>query len=1081
MRVITKITKDPVTRRVVERFGRDRHGGRTIGVNISGLWGSSAPILCVVVAKALGRPLLYATAHQDEADEILDDIETVTEQKCALLAAWETVPGEGSGFGEIHDERLQLCAQLRGRMPAVVVAPIQALLHPVPGGEALERNTLRLKVGDKRGPGDIVAWLVDRGFERLDRVEAPGDFAQRGDIVDVYAPDRDDPVRIEFFDDAVEAVRTFDAVTQRSNRKLETLRLTALPHHQQLSDADQVPFLDYLPDDTIVVLDRPADVQEMGATLWNRLNQPDGMIPPDQVLRRLADFDQLQVTRIGVAAGATDDVFHFDVHSLARFEGNAETAVRELCQASESHSVTVYCANEGERKRLKELIVEHSGRMPGTIECVLGLLRHGFEWRSANTIVVPHHEIFHRTPGRKLRRAQASRAIESVLDLIPGDLIVHLAHGIARYCGMKTMRKPGSDKVEEFLTLEFADDATLHVTMSHIDLIQKYVGAAGIKPTLSKLGGTRWKNTRDKVTDAVDELAESLLRIQVEREQSDGIAYPADTQWQREFEESFAYVDTEDQTITGGEIKGDLTRSKPMDRLLCGDVGFGKTELAIRAAFKVVEYGKQVAILVPTTVLAEQHRRTFSERLAEYPFVVGCLSRFKTAGDQKRIVEAAKKGRVDILIGTHRLLSKDVGFADLGLVIIDEEQRFGVEHKERLKKLRATVDVLSLSATPIPRTLHMALVGIRDISALQTPPLDRRAIVSHVSNYDGESIRNAILRELNRDGQVYFIHNIVHSIQTVADDIRKLVPEARVIVGHGQMKMGELERVMHAFVHRKADILVATTIIESGIDIPTVNTIFINNADRFGLADLHQLRGRVGRSSHRGYCHFLLPASRPVTPKAAKRLKAIEEFSELGAGFRIAMRDLEIRGAGNMLGGEQSGHIAAVGYELYCQLLEAAVNRAQGKPDARPKPVHLELNIQAHIPRAYIAAEQTRIDVYRRIKACFTPDALTQLDTDLRDAFGAPPDPVQRLLDLAEIRVLAASWQIKTIILKSPDVIFTVKDFKRVQDLFADAPGSVRTPDPRTVHLRLPPAYLEPQSLLPILRRLLNSRTAIPK
>ncbi|MEE9293345.1 MAG: TRCF domain-containing protein, partial [Phycisphaerae bacterium] len=432
------------------------------------------------------------------------------------------------------------------------------------------------------------------------------------------------------------------------------------------------------------------------------------------------------------------------------------------------------------------------------------------------------------------------------------------------------------------------------------------------------------------------------------------------------------------------------------------------------------------------------------------------------------------------LIGTHRLLSKDVGFADLGLVVVDEEQRFGVEHKERLKRIRSTVDVLSLSATPIPRTLHMALVGIRNISSLQTPPMDRRAIASHVCNYNRDIIRSAIIREFNRDGQVYFIHNVVHSIQAIANEIRKIVPEARVIVGHGQMKGNELEAVMRTFVNGQANVLVATNIIESGIDIPRVNTIFINNADRFGLADLHQLRGRVGRSAHRGYCYFLLPNDRPVTLKAAKRLKAIEEFSDLGAGFRIAMRDLEIRGAGNLLGPEQSGNIAAVGYEMYCELLDAAVKRAQGKPDTRLTPVHLELDVQAHIPRHYVVGEQTRIDIYRRIKTCTTTADLDQLRKDIRDAFGKWSEPVERLLELAEIRILAAGWKIKSIILHHPDVVFTVEDLSLVQDLFTDAPGTARIPDSKTIHLRLPTHYLAPPTLLPILRRLLSKQTAIP-
>ncbi len=1071
--VVSTITGDERVLRLADRLSK--RGGV---VGLSGLWGSSAPFVTAAVAQRLRRPVLYVTAHLDEADEILDDLETFGGGSARLLPAFETLPGEGSAGGEIHDERLRLCSALRSQTAGLVVAPVQALIQPVPNRDAVERSTLRMEIGDRRDPDEIVRWLVERGFERLDRVEAPGDFAQRGDIVDIYAPDRDDPVRLEFLDDTLEAARVFDVFTQRSKETLSTITITALPHHQHLTGRDLAPFLDYLPERTLIVLDRPADIQEMAVTFWNRVNQPDRLIEPNSLLRRVADYDQLHITRIGAAVGASDDVVHFDVKSLARFEGKAADAVNELCGFADDHEIIVYCGNEGERSRLNELIAERGGRRPESIELVVGLLHHGFEWGPTRTIVVPHHEIFQRAPARKLRRAHASRPIDSVLDLVPGDLVVHVNHGIARYRGMKTMRKDTSGKVEEFLTLEFADDASIYVTTSQIDLIQKYIGAGGIKPALSKLGGTRWKKTKEKVHDAVSELAESLLHIQVSREQERGIAYPADTQWQREFEESFMYEDTEDQTTVSGELKGDLQRFKPMDRLICGDVGYGKTELAIRAAFKVAEYGKQVAVLVPTTVLAEQHHRTFTQRLAEYPFSVACLSRFKTAAEQKKTVEEVKKGRIDIVIGTHRLLSKDVGFSDLGLVIIDEEQRFGVAHKERLKQLRTTVDVLSLSATPIPRTLHMALVGIRDISSLQSPPMDRRAIVSAVGPYSSDLIRNAVLRELNRDGQIYFIHNIVHSIEETADRIRKLIPEARVIFGHGQMKAHQLESVMRRFVNREADVLVATTIIESGIDIPSVNTIFINNADRFGLADLHQLRGRVGRSSHRGYCYFLLSPDRPVTIKAAKRLKAIEEFSDLGAGFRIAMRDLEIRGAGNLLGSEQSGNIAAVGYEMYCDLLDTAVKSAQGLPETKLPPVHLELNVQAHIPKRFIANEQTRIDIYRRVKSCTTARDLERLQRDVEDAFGRPPEPVQCLLDLAEIRIKAAAWGIKSIVLTPPDIIFTIKSLAAVKDLFTNAPGSVRTPDPKTIHFRPPPTYLEPTTILPILRRLLAQHSA---
>jgi len=477
-------------------------------------------------------------------------------------------------------------------------------------------------------------------------------------------------------------------------------------------------------------------------------------------------------------------------------------------------------------------------------------------------------------------------------------------------------------------------------------------------------------------------------------------------------------------------------------------------------------------VLVPTTVLAEQHYETFRERMADYPFAIGCLSRFRTGAEQKAIIEKAKKGQVDIVIGTHRLLSKDVSFANLGLVVIDEEQRFGVEHKERLRAMRETVDVLTLTATPIPRTLHMSMMGIRDISSLQTPPVDRRAIATQVRPFDRSLIRDAILREMNRDGQVYFVHNYVQSIRAMADMIAQIVPEARIVYGHGQMKDDELEAVMHKFVRREADVLVSTTIIESGIDIPAVNTIFINRAERFGLADLHQLRGRVGRSSHRAYCYLLLSPDRPPTSKAAKRLKTIEEFSELGAGFRIAMRDLEIRGAGNLLGREQSGHIAAVGYEMYCRLLEQTVRRLKNEPDPTPPSVHVDLDVAAHLPANYIASDRSRIEVYRRIVSCRTSVDLTQLEKDLVDAFGPKPREVQRLLEVAEIRVLARRFGINSISLRPPDVIFLVDHVSTAKAAFDEAPGSVRMPDAKTVHLRLPPAYLEPSSLVSVLRHM---------
>jgi len=553
------------------------------------------------------------------------------------------------------------------------------------------------------------------------------------------------------------------------------------------------------------------------------------------------------------------------------------------------------------------------------------------------------------------------------------------------------------------------------------------------------------------------------------------VAYPPDTEWQKEFEAEFPYEPTPDQIIGAEEIKQDMHKPRPMDRLLCGDVGYGKTELAMRAAFKAVEYGKQVAVLVPTTVLAEQHERSFRERMVNYPFHIESISRFKSPKEQKEAIRRAARGEIDILIGTHRLLSNDVKFSDLGLVVIDEEQRFGVTHKERLKQMRKTVDVLTMSATPIPRTLHMSMLGLRDISSLTTAPQDRRSIVTEVIAYDKQRIQQAIARELNREGQVYFVHNRVYSIEEAADELLKLAPDARIIIGHGQMAEGELEDVMMKFIRHEADVLVCTTIIESGLDIPNANTIFINQADRFGLSELHQLRGRVGRYKNRAYCYLLLPTDRPVTPVAAKRLKAIEEYSHLGAGFKIAMRDLEIRGAGNILGPEQSGHIATVGYEMYCQLLEQATRQLKHEPKETRPEAHVDIGVTALVPKQWIAADRQRLDVYRRLTRCTSLEMLATLEQDLKDAFGEAPRPAVILLALTELRLLAGIFGIESIIRKEPDLVLTVSDASRAQAGLTGAPGRLTVLDEKTVYLRLPKNFLESDTLLMILRNLLKA------
>ncbi len=1175
------IVLDTITRSsIVQALGRRTAAASELAsaapppLAANGLWGSSAPLLAAALARELRRPLLYITAHLQQADNARDDLETALGGDVELLPAWEALPGEGERADEIAEERARLCELLRctdrcrnepaaarrnpsrgaprpesaDSTPTCLVSPIQALMQPVPGPVLLDANTLTLMSGEQRSMDEIAAWLVGRGFERLDHVEQPGDFAIRGGILDIFASADADPVRIEFLGEEIESIRQFEIGTHRSMRDLERTSITRAQSSSKLAPGEITSFVSYLPSETLVVLHEPLEAAELARILYDRTNRPAGHDSFDAINKKLSRFLRIYLSRFRLAAVRDADTLSLSCEPLPAFDAKAADAIAQLLRMAEETRVVVYCDNQGERDRLRELIDQHSetpksqnAKTPKhgeaetsepqdddaqgatdtdhrgiALDLEIGLIHEGFIWKHENAktskrqnagtvedaagtdnrqiakspnhqtldirrsgrqgqvAVVPHHQLFRRyTQWRRIRKAPSGRPIETFLDLEEGDYVVHVVHGIARFAGMKTMRKGDSRQSEEFLTLKFADDAVMHVPASQIDLVQKYVGARALRPVLSKLGGTRWQATKQKVEEAVTDLAGDLLRIQAQREAEPGIPYPQDTHWQKEFENAFLYTETPDQTSALGEIKTDQMRARPMDRLLCGDVGYGKTELAIRAAFKVAEFGRQVAVLVPTTVLADQHHRTFGERLADYPFNVDCLNRFRSTKEQREIIQAARKGQLDILIGTHRLLSKDVDFANLGLVIVDEEQRFGVEHKERLKKLRATVDVLTLTATPIPRTLHMAMVGLRDISSLATPPLDRRAISTRVCPWSDETIREGIIRELNRDGQVFFVHNRVRPIRRIAEKIQTLVPDARIVVGHGQMSGDELEDVMLRFVHHEADVLVCTTIIEAGLDIPNANTIFIDRADMFGLADLHQLRGRVGRYKHRAYCYLLLSPDKPLTNQAARRLKAIEQFSELGAGFRIAMRDLEIRGAGNILGPEQSGHIAAVGYELYCQLLDQTVKRMKGEPYKPRAAVHLELGYESYIPKAYIASDRQRMECYRRLAACRTPQDVEQLEKDLIDAFGAFPETVDTLLAMAEIRVRAAAAGFKAIVKTEPDLIFTFDgEVKRIEPLFAGASGRVSLPDGRTVHWRLPDHYYHGRTLLAVLRNL---------
>ncbi len=1089
-----KVLKNKVLAAAAERLAAAK------AVKLTGVWGSAGALAAAALGRVAGRPVLFVTSHLDAADEVADDIEVFTGGAAQIFPAWEVDVGSDHVSDEVVGERLRLCnlltqpAQQRDESVDYIVAPVMALLQPVPSREALAAARLELRKGRELSPNDLAGWLVEADFEHVEQVDQQGEFARRGGIVDIFPPGVAQALRIEFFGDRIESIRRFDLDTLRSTGEIASYdllawgkqpALTAPAPGGQTGPAPAAQLTSYLPADTIVCIPEPREVADLAREVYDRIHSdliapgaPSSMHRVEDVLAALGAFAQMHLHAFR-PKDSIDDLLDLGVRSLQQLSLNTAEALSELGELAASAQVWVFCENPAEASRFQELLAASPAGKAPRIQTRIGHVQCGFHWPAEELVVVGHHEIFHRyARRRRIRRVRMGRPINSLLDLQVGDHVVHVGHGICRFDGLRTLERDG--RSEEYLTLRFAGNTVLHVPASRINLIQKYIGAKQRRVTLSRLGSLAWSRQKKRVGEAVRDLAAEMLRVQALREADQGIDYPTRTDWQRQFAEEFVYSETEDQAKSMADIDKDMGRPRPMDRLLCGDVGFGKTELAMRAAFRVVEAGRQAAVLVPTTVLASQHGRTFKERFADYPVHVDVISRLRPPAQQAEILRRLKLGQIDILIGTHRLLSKDVAFANLGLVIVDEEQRFGVEHKEHLKRMRATVDVLTMTATPIPRTLHMALLGLRDISSLTTAPLDRRAIRTEVCHYDERLVRMAILRELNRDGQVFFVHNRVMDIEPFAERIRALVPEARIAVAHGQMPDATLESTMLKFVDRHIDVLVCTSIIESGLDIPTANTMIIHDADRFGLSELHQLRGRVGRYKHRAYCYLLLPDSRPVTPVAAKRLKAIEEFSDLGAGFQIAIRDLEIRGAGNILGPQQSGHIAAVGYELYCELLADAVRDLRGEPMPPRRETHVELGIDAYIPRSYIASQRQRMEIYRRLVRCCEPDDLKQLGADLVDAYGPVPTQVDTLLDAAEIRVRAAAAGIDSIIRMDPDIVFSVRDMDSARGVFEGAVGTVRLVDEKTVYWRPGEACMEMPTLLRVLlKRLQQARPQV--
>jgi transcription-repair coupling factor (superfamily II helicase) len=1009
-----------------------------------------AKALFAAAASSRGRTLLVVPTDRD--------VETMTSDGRFFVAGLEGLPdaeleravlpfpshevdpyrGLTPHF-DIASARARALHALASGQVRLLVASAAALLPRVSAPARLARLSLRLTPGHDISPTDLGDLLAAAGYTRQDPVDEAGEFCVRGGVVDFYPAGAPLPIRLEFLGDTVESLRTYDPATQRSTGGLDQVHV--VPLQEQAGDSDEADrsatLLDYLQAAgvTTVLVSEPDEVRAHGEKLALQIQasydeaiaKDQRVQPPAELIAPWSDFaDRLDsATALETLAvdGDVAGVHHVACQPALEFAGRIAEWVGEIRRGRERGDTIVFVAHSaGRAERTVEVLGDYDvfaapieGAEDAHATAVLvgvGHLSRGFRLPDAGLQLWAETDVFEEERKTHERRRSAARTfLSDFRDLKVGDLVVHVDHGIGMFVGLK--RIDVGLEPQEFMELRYAGDDKLFVPVERLDLVQKYTGAA--RPSLDKLGGTTWEKAKTRVKKAMRDMAEELLKLYAARKAMPGHAFSADTHWQQEFEDAFEWELTPDQLTAIADIKRDLESPTTMDRLLCGDVGYGKTEVAMRAAFKAVMDGKQVAFLAPTTVLAFQHLKTLKNRFAAFPVRIDMVSRFRTKGEQKATLADLAAGRIEIIVGTHRLLSKDVQFRDLGLLVVDEEQRFGVAHKEKIKQLRKRVDVLTMTATPIPRTLNMSLAGIRDMSIIETPPKDRLAIQTNVVKFDQEVIRRAIRNEMERGGQVYFVHNRVESIYSLGNLIARLVPEARLVVGHGQMSEEELERAMVDFVAHKHDVLLATTIIENGLDIPNANTIIVNRSDRYGLSQLYQLRGRVGRSDRRAYAYLLIPPEDSLSPVAKKRLAAIREFSELGSGFRVAALDLEIRGAGNLLGGEQSGHIEAVGFDMYMKLLEQTIKELKGEEVEDDVRATVNLRVDLRIDADYVPDMNQRLTVYRRMAAVRSEAELDRLIDEVRDRYGPPPDSVLNLAEYAAIRVLADRIRVESL------------------------------------------------------------------
>ncbi|HEY6573202.1 MAG TPA: transcription-repair coupling factor [Candidatus Eisenbacteria bacterium] len=1065
-RLLEAVATHPATPALLERAkGEAATGGGVprAGVRVRGTAGSVAAILTSLLARESGFPVAVVTPDLDRAESWRDDLAAfLGPDRVVYLPPLDVVPwSHQTPTAPVRDERLDGLARLTDASPPVAVIPAAALHRLLPIPAALRGRAFTIERGWQGDPRDVLGRLVLLGYRPVSEVSESGEISRRGGIVDVHGPGMEEPVRLEFDGDEVASLRSFDPATQRSTGTLESVRIVPAREVLYADDLDKRlhPFgraplstgeesrrlrdlvsegiyfegaewlaphlglelgslLDHLPSNTLLWVEEPAAVErelqqvereaerlEPAARERNPLLPPRETLfeNPERIAERLRGYPRFESAFTGKeikSRGDSGDVIAFDARPQPAFGRKLDLLRGELKRLGEvGYHRSIVCDNRGQADRLEELL----GDDLATIE--VGSLVGGFVLPAARVAVFTDHEIFARYRRRRGRRLRPSAAaMRELLTLAPGDFVVHLDHGIGAYRGLQRLQLDGQET--ECIQIDYAGGDRLFVPIEQLGLIERYAAGEGHAPTIHRLGGTTWARTKAKTKKAIADMAEELLRHYAARKAHPGHAFKPDTPWQRELESSFVYDETPDQLRAIEDVKRDMESSRPMDRLLCGDVGYGKTEVAIRAAFKAIQDGKQVAILVPTTVLAQQHGVTFTERLADYPVRIEVLSRFRNAKEQAEVVEKLGRGEVDLIIGTHRLLSKDVRFSNLGLVVIDEEQRFGVKQKEKIRTFVETVDVLTLTATPIPRTLHLSLLGARDMSVMTTPPRGRYPIKTEIVEMSREVIQDALLREADRGGQSFFVHNRVETIDQQAHYLQSMVPQLRYAVAHGQMRDTQLEKVMLDFLERRVDVLVSTLIIESGLDIPTVNTMLINRADALGLAQIYQLRGRIGRSHHQAFCYLLVPPGKVLAEDSEKRLRVIAEHEELGAGLQIAMRDLEIRGAGNLLGPQQHGFMTSVGFDLYCRMVDEVVQELKGTAvEQRPEP-EVASDLPAFVPEEYVTDRDEKLDVYRRLAAIGETAALDALALELQDRFGARPPEVEQLLALKRLRLL---------------------------------------------------------------------------